>query len=199
MAAGRRPDEACSGYLLEEDGFRLLIDPGYAVLPKLLRTVAADQIDAVLVSHGHPDHCADLNPLLRARAFMDEPPEPLPVHALPEALDAVLALDRPSMLGDSYRLETVRGRQFDGRLGRSRSRPRCSRTRDPMLAFGSRPMTRHSPTRATAGPSEALIELARDADLLLAEASYADDVPADLVGSLVERRRRRESGRRRRS
>ncbi len=26
---------ACSGYLVEHDGFRLLIDPGYAVTPLL--------------------------------------------------------------------------------------------------------------------------------------------------------------------
>ena len=58
--------QACGGYLVEYDGFRLLIDPGYATLPRLLRHVAASDVDAVLVSHGHPDHCADLNPLLRA-------------------------------------------------------------------------------------------------------------------------------------
>jgi ribonuclease BN (tRNA processing enzyme) len=64
---------ACSGYLVEHDGFRLLIDPGYATLPRLLAVVDAAEVDAVLVSHGHPDHCADLNPLLRARALRDEP------------------------------------------------------------------------------------------------------------------------------
>ncbi len=47
---------ACSGYLAEHDGFRLLIDPGYATLPRLLLAVAdATEVDAVLVSHGHPD------------------------------------------------------------------------------------------------------------------------------------------------
>src|SRR5262245_44119743 len=55
-------DRACSGYLVEEDGFRLLVDPGYATLPRLLRHIGADDVDAVFVSHGHPDHCADLNP-----------------------------------------------------------------------------------------------------------------------------------------
>jgi ribonuclease BN (tRNA processing enzyme) len=34
------------------------------------------------------------------------------------------------------------------------------------------------------GPSEALVRLARDADLLLAEASYAAEVPEELVGAL---------------
>ena len=96
--------EACSGYLLEHDGFRLLIDPGYAVLPRLLRFLSADEVDAVFVSHRHPDHCADLNPLLRARALRDDPAPALPLFALPGALDAVLALDRPGMLNDAYDL-----------------------------------------------------------------------------------------------
>jgi ribonuclease BN (tRNA processing enzyme) len=56
--------QACSGYLVEHEGFRLLLDPGYATLPRLLTHTAAEQVDAVLISHGHPDHCADLNPLL---------------------------------------------------------------------------------------------------------------------------------------
>ena len=59
----------CSGYLIEHDGFRVLADPGYATFPRLLEHCDAAAVDAVLVSHGHPDHCADLSPLLRARAL----------------------------------------------------------------------------------------------------------------------------------
>src|SRR4029077_17366645 len=70
---------ACSGYLVEHDGVRLRIDPGDATVPPLLAVVGAGAGGAVLVSHGHPDHCADLNPLLRARAMNDEPPPALPV------------------------------------------------------------------------------------------------------------------------
>src|SRR5690349_8023344 len=90
--------QACSGYLVEHDGFRLLVDVGYAIVPRLLERIDAQRLDAVFISHGHPDHCADLNPLLRARALREDPPPPLPVYALPGALDAVLALDRPGML-----------------------------------------------------------------------------------------------------
>src|SRR5260370_18526750 len=97
--------QACSGYLVEHDGFRLLIDPGYAILPRLLELIGADLIDSVLISHGHPDHCADLHPLLRARALRDSPPPPLVVHTLPKAVDQVLALDRPGMLEDAFVLQ----------------------------------------------------------------------------------------------
>jgi ribonuclease BN (tRNA processing enzyme) len=97
--------QACGGYLVEHDGFRLLIDPGYATLPRLLQSIDADEVDAVLVSHGHPDHCADLNPLLRARTFRDDrpPAAALPAYAPPGALGPVLALDRPAAWTSSVR------------------------------------------------------------------------------------------------
>jgi ribonuclease BN (tRNA processing enzyme) len=63
----------------------LLVDLGYATMPRLLERVTADQVDAVFISHGHPDHCADLNPLLRARALREDPPTPLPVYAPADA------------------------------------------------------------------------------------------------------------------
>jgi ribonuclease BN (tRNA processing enzyme) len=101
------PGQACSGFLVEHDGFRLVVDLGYATVPRLLEQAAAREIDAVFISHGHPDHCADLNPLLRARALAADPPPPLPVYALPGALDAVLALDRPGMLAGALTLHEL--------------------------------------------------------------------------------------------
>jgi ribonuclease BN (tRNA processing enzyme) len=129
------PGQACSGYLVEHDGFRLLIDLGYATVPKLLEQMNADEVDAVFISHGHPDHCADLNPLLRARALRDDPPAPLPLYALPGALDAVLALDRPGMLEAAYVLHEISaGSRLD--IGRFAPRLACCRTRCQMLGYG---------------------------------------------------------------
>lgn len=168
--------QACSGYLVEHDGFRLLVDPGYATVPRLLERVTADQVDAVFVSHGHPDHCADLNPLLRARAFRDDPPAPLPVYSLSGALDAVLALDRPGMLADAHVLrEFTAGDRIDIGPFRAQTRllPHSVPNAGVRLTAGERVLAYTGDT----GPSPEVVELARGADLFLAEATYADRVP----------------------
>ncbi|TDE53193.1 MBL fold metallo-hydrolase [Nonomuraea mesophila] len=168
--------EACSGHLVEHDGFRLLVDLGHATVPRLLERVGADQIDAVFVSHGHPDHCADLNALLRARTMRDDPPPPLPVYSLPGALDAVLALDRPGVLTDAYVLhEFTAGHGFD--LGpfhaQTRALPHSVPNAGLRLTAGGRVLAYTSDS----GPSPDRVELARGADLLLAEATYVNRVP----------------------
>lgn len=58
---------ASSGYLLEHDGFRLLVDCGSGVLSKLQNIIQPEELDAVLLSHYHPDHIADLGVLQHAR------------------------------------------------------------------------------------------------------------------------------------
>jgi ribonuclease BN (tRNA processing enzyme) len=170
--------QACSGYLVEHDGFRALIDPGYAVFPRLLQHADAGDVDAVLVSHGHPDHCADLNPLLRARALRDDPAPPLPVYAPPDALDPVLRLDRSGMLDDAVSVrEFGPGDRFA--VGpfdvRSWLLPHWLPNAGLRLTAGRETLAYTGDT----GPSPDLIELARDADVFLAEATYPRVVPAD--------------------
>jgi ribonuclease BN (tRNA processing enzyme) len=169
-------DEACSGFLVEHDGFRLLMDLGYATLPRLLRSTMAERIDAVLISHGHPDHCADLNPLLRARALCEEPPPALTVYAPSGALDAVLALDQPGMLADAYRLQDFDpGDHFDvGPFAvETRLLPHWVPNAGMRLTAGGTALA----YTGDSGPSPDVVALARDTDLLVAEATYVDQVP----------------------
>jgi ribonuclease BN (tRNA processing enzyme) len=178
-------DQACSGYLVEHDGFRLLVDPGYAVVPRLFRRIPPGEIDAVFVTHGHPDHCANLNPLLRARVMSDDRIPPLPVFAPSHALTAVLALDRKQWLGASIRLhEFTPGSDFA--IGpfsaETRMLPHTLPNAGLRLSTGGHTIAYTGDT----GPSPEIVTLARDADLLLAEASYVDDddMPSDLRADL---------------
>ena len=172
------PGGACSGFLLEHDGFRLLLDVGYATVPRL--PVDPRLIDAVLVTHGHPDHCADLNPLLRARVLREDPaPAALPVYAPSGALDAVLALDRPGMLPCS--VSAVSGRFAVGPfIVDAFELPHFVRNLGYRLSAGGVVLAYTGDT----GPSPSIVDLARDADLFLAEATYVDEVPADSAASM---------------
>jgi len=172
------PGQACSGFLLEHDGFRLLIDAGYATLPRLLQLVRPGLVDAVLISHGHPDHCADLNPLLRARVLGESGLPPLPLYAPAGALDKVLALDGPQMYAGAWSAHEV------GAGTRTVIGP--FRLRSWMLPHwvpnaGVR-LTADGQTLAytgDCGQDPQLTELAEGADLLVAEATYVDGVPDD--------------------
>jgi ribonuclease BN (tRNA processing enzyme) len=175
--------QACSGFLVEHDGFRLLVDCGYATMPRLLESVAAHELDAVFVSHGHPDHCADLNPLLRALALGDHPAAPLPIYTVPSAIDAILALDRPGMLADAYVLhEFAPGSALSiGPFrGQTRLLPHWLPNAGIRLTAGDQVIA----YTGDSGPSPDIVELARDADLLIAEATYADRMPDDSRGYL---------------
>ncbi len=174
---------ACSGYLIEHDGFRLLVDPGYAIVPRLLEIVPAGAIDAVLVSHGHPDHVADLNPLLRARLMGDVEAPRLPAYALPDALAPVLALDQITALKGACDLRVFdAGDSFS--IGpfaiESRLLPHSIPNAGVRISAGGTSIT----YTGDAGPTDDLVELATGTDLLLAEATYAQDVPSANAGVL---------------
>jgi ribonuclease BN (tRNA processing enzyme) len=174
---------ACSGYLVEHGGFRLLVDPGYAIVPRVLGILPPEAIDAVLVSHGHPDHVADLNPLLRARLMGDDDAPQLPAYALPEALSRVLALDQITALSGACEVrEFEAGEAFQ--IGpfaiESRPLPHSIPNAGVRISAGSTSIT----YTGDSGPSDALVELATGTDLLLAEATYAESVPSGNKGVL---------------
>ena len=56
------PGGAQSGYLVEENGRRLLLDCGPGVLPRLRRLEGWPRIDAIVITHFHLDHWGDLVP-----------------------------------------------------------------------------------------------------------------------------------------
>jgi ribonuclease BN (tRNA processing enzyme) len=56
-----RAGGACSGYLLEDEGFKILIDCGNGVLSRLLEKIGSlNEIDAIILSHLHSDHMSDI-------------------------------------------------------------------------------------------------------------------------------------------
>lgn len=73
------PGNPCSGYLLEGGGARVWLDAGNGTLAELQRHVAFDQLDAVVLSHAHPDHWADLLSYFVVARYI-APREGIPVY-----------------------------------------------------------------------------------------------------------------------
>ncbi|MGD6844362.1 MBL fold metallo-hydrolase [Bacillus infantis] len=79
-----KANEASAGYLLEHNGFRLLVDCGSGVLSKMQQHIQPEELDAVIISHYHPDHIADIGVLQHARliqGFLGKKMDTLPIYA----------------------------------------------------------------------------------------------------------------------
>ncbi len=72
-----------SGYLIEHGGMRVWCDAGpgtYVALP-----IDPDLVDAIVISHQHPDHCLDVLTAFHAWTYRPQPRTGVPIYA-PEAV-----------------------------------------------------------------------------------------------------------------
>jgi len=74
------PGGACSGYLVQSGGVSVWIDCGPGTLAAVQLHLAIEEIDAIVVTHEHPDHWSDLDHLAVACRWMVDR-DPVPVYA----------------------------------------------------------------------------------------------------------------------
>ena len=90
------PGQACAGHLVESGEARVLLDCGNGALANLAAVMDPATLDAVFITHGHPDHFLDLYSL---QALLRYSPEG-PVEALPLCLPHGLFEDMSCFLSD---------------------------------------------------------------------------------------------------
>ncbi|GAA2063596.1 MBL fold metallo-hydrolase [Streptomyces carpaticus] len=170
-------DSACSSYLIEAEGYRLLLDLGNGALGELQKYTGLYDIDAIAISHLHPDHCIDMCAYFVARYYRYEGGrcEPIPVYG-PQNTERRLTTaydDTPS--------EKSMSEVFDFRPltagGTFRLGPltiRTDRVTHPVETYGFRVEHRGRTLCYSGDTGECgnLTELARDSDLFLCEASF---------------------------
>ncbi|WP_432363310.1 MBL fold metallo-hydrolase [Sporosarcina sp. UB5] len=74
---------ATSSFLIEHDGFHCLVDCGSGVLASLQNYVPLEKLDAVVISHYHADHIADIGSLQYSRLinyYLGKPSPALPIY-----------------------------------------------------------------------------------------------------------------------
>lgn len=181
------PQSAASCYLVEVDDargrtWRIMLDLGSGALGPLQRYVAPHDVDAVLLSHLHPDHCLDLCGMYVALRYHPHgpPSRRLPVYGPTgsfERLTAAYGREEGSRLAIVYDVRTwAAGEPVE--IGPLRVVP--LRVDHPIEAFGLR-VEEHRPdgvaVLAYSGDTDAcanLTRLAEGADLFLAEAAFLE-------------------------
>jgi ribonuclease BN (tRNA processing enzyme) len=167
------PDSAASCYLVEHEGFRLLLDLGNGAFGPLQAVADPASIDAVFLSHLHADHCLDIAPFVVWHRYSGRSSGThVPLYG-PVAAERRLSLaysDDGDGITDVFDFVPVGPGSFtlgpfEVTLVRTAHPVECYAIR---LAVGGRSLVYTGDT----GPCQRVVELARDADVLLAEAAH---------------------------
>jgi ribonuclease BN (tRNA processing enzyme) len=177
------PKSAASCYLVEHDGFRLLLDLGNGSFGALQGLVDPDTIDAVFLSHLHADHCLDVAPFVVWHRYSRRSSgRRIPLLA-PAGAEARLALAYDgdgATLTDVFDFGVVTPGSF--RIGPFQAV--TARTAHPVECHAVRLTVdgRSLVYTGDTGSCARVVDLARGADVLLAEAAHAPG--PDLPGGL---------------
>ena len=182
---------AQSGYLVEGPDGRLLLDCGPGVLARLRANDGGwPRVDAVAITHFHLDHWGDLVPWIFGGAFGPGHGTPKPALWLPpdgtqrlrEHGERMSFADR---IDDAFDVREYEDDVSFGAAGFTITPHRLDHYSE--LTFGLR-VQNHTGTLAYSGdtgPTNRLVELAKDADLFLCEATLRAPEPAER-GHLTE-------------
>lgn len=170
------PGGACSGYLVRGEATTVWLDAGSGTMANLQRHVGLGDVDAVVLSHEHPDHWTDLEGYRVACAYLLERAG-VPVYA-PAGLDARLST-APGPTFEWHVVGDADAVQIGGlHLGFSRT-DHPPETLAVRVDAGGRSLAYSADT----GPRWSLEALGPGVDLALCEATYLadrEDVPGHL-------------------
>ncbi|MFT4264406.1 MAG: MBL fold metallo-hydrolase [Nocardioides sp.] len=180
------PDSPASCYLVEAEGpdgsggtrtWRILLDLGNGALGALHRYADPLAVDAVFLSHLHADHCLDMTSYYVMRKYHPRGQQPkIPVYG-PKGTGWRLAR--------AYDLPRTPGMREEFTFRRHHHRESVEvgpftvtayEVEHPVPAYAFRIEADGAVLAYTGdtGPTDTLLETARDADLLLAEASFRE-------------------------
>jgi ribonuclease BN (tRNA processing enzyme) len=171
------PDSPASCYLLEADGFRLVIDFGNGSLGALQKYTGLFDIDAVCLSHLHADHCVDLYSYSVARSYSPDGVQPaIPVYGPAGSAERMSLIHGPDgddgLMRQRFTFETL----GPGRMTIGPFDVQLARMNHPVETFafrfsaGGRSLVYTGDT----GETEAVPELAAGADVFLSEAAFLE-------------------------
>ena len=173
-----RPNASGAAYLVRSESTSVLLDLGQGSFPRLIQEIEPSRLDAVVISHLHPDHFIDLVPLRLYLALQVAPPRHVRVIApagLAERIDALH--DRPGFTAATLDCEPPP----DGPITIGDLTLEMRRVTHTADSHAIRLAPRHGPGLVYSGDCGRAMDLApliRPGDALLVEVSFgAGPVP----------------------
>lgn len=172
------PENPSSGFLVEHAGARLWIDAGHGTFSALQRRTGFTEVDAILISHVHADHCVDLYAFNIAMRFHEQGVLRRSLYCPQEVWQRM-----PLLLGDPPEGEKGFGQSFDfhpteagGVVEVCGLRVSFLRTDHPNYCLALRLESEDGVLTYSAdtGPGADLAGFAQGSDLLLCEATYQE-------------------------
>lgn len=166
-------DAGTTSYLLQsEEGFNLLLDAGSRAVTELEHELSPNDLDAIILSHYHEDHIADLGALRQYRQLQTVKPEILPIygHQENEYEFSKLSLENVSE-GIAYDVENGTSVDpFDIKF---------LKTVHPVICYAMRIVERATGQvlvyTGDTGYFAGLVDFSKDADILLADVYFFKD------------------------
>lgn len=171
-----RRDNPASGYLVRSDTTTIWMDAGPGTYMALLQKVDPDTIDAVLLSHMHPDHCTDVFALFHELSYVRRSGRSIPVMVPDGSIERV----RGFVGGDPDHpvFQTLHFREVQpgetAAVGDVTVTAQAAHHSVPALAYRLEASAAAVGYSGDTGPSEMVVEHFAGVDLLLAEASLQD-------------------------
>lgn len=171
------PGRLCSGYLVRCGATSVLLDAGNGSTANLQRYLALRDLDAIVISHRHVDHCIDLIGAFYALRFDPEATRRLPLYGAAEVHDTLTGLMSAdsAMTFDEVFAHTQVGDGDELDVGPCRLRFAHSVHATPAI---STRVEVAGTTLVYSGDSAGgpdLVRIAEGADLFLCEATWAGD------------------------
>ena len=166
-----RPDEPCSGFLLQAGAANVLVDIGSGVLGSLQRYIVLEDLHAVWIRHLHADHFSDMPLLYYAFALSAKRTRKIPILGpvgWAERAEAFLRSSTEKHMSTYFQVVELKDRGV-AEIGDLRIQARAVEHGEPAFGLTARYGDRALAYTGDSGPCENLVALAKDANVLVAE------------------------------
>lgn len=170
--------EACAGHLVQGGGATVLFDCGNGVLANLAKVIDPLDVEAIFISHYHPDHYADLFAYQSLLRYAPDGPAPaidvyLP-ESLPDRMKCLLSDRGCAELDEAFTFHELRSGESIAVRDLTVTPVEVDHT-EPTFAFRAQADGVLLAYTADSAPGEHVLAAVEGADLVLSEATLPEE------------------------